>query len=180
MPSTFRVYVMVFNSFTRFYGSLATVIVLLFWFYWIFFILLAGGYVNAHLPEIVPKKFFTFFKEKKRLSLLVAGLYLVGFLSFLCECYLNWGLFRSPAIQPLLVLFRFLTLFSWIASTLIAVRQMQLPFSKNIRVLLSVFVIGDLLFLHRRLFPTSWIFLILFAFWNLAIMLLCGKVLFQE
>lgn len=176
----FRIYVSVFNSFTRLYGSLATVIILLFWFYWIFFILLAGGYVNAHLGELVPEKFLTLFYEKKNLSLVVSGLFLVGFVSFLCDCYLNWSLYQYSSIRPLLILFRILTLFCWVMATVTAARQMQLPFPKLYQMLILVFVVADVMFLQRKLFPASWVFLILFAIWNLVILLLCGKVLFQE
>lgn len=47
----FRIYVDHFSNYTVLYGSLATVALLLFWMYLLFYILLAGGFVNCRLAE---------------------------------------------------------------------------------------------------------------------------------
>ena len=48
----FRIYVDHFNRFSKFYGSLATIALFLFWLYCIFYMLLAGGFVNRHVEEL--------------------------------------------------------------------------------------------------------------------------------
>lgn len=47
----FRLYVDNFSNFTVLYGSIATVALLLFWMYLVFYILLAGGFLNRYLHE---------------------------------------------------------------------------------------------------------------------------------
>lgn len=51
----FRAYVNNVASYTVLYGSLATVALLLLWMYALFFILLAGGYINRRLGELKEK-----------------------------------------------------------------------------------------------------------------------------
>jgi len=47
----FRVYVDRVANYTVLYGSIATVAMLLFWMYLVFYIVVAGGFVNRHLQE---------------------------------------------------------------------------------------------------------------------------------
>ena len=47
----FRLYVDHSSNYNLFYGSLATVVLFLFWMYCIFLILLAGGFVNRYLAD---------------------------------------------------------------------------------------------------------------------------------
>ena len=47
----FRVYVEHFSNFTVIYGSIATVALLLFWMYLIYYVMLAGAYINCCLAE---------------------------------------------------------------------------------------------------------------------------------
>ena len=47
----FRLYVDNFCSFTVLYGSIATVALLLFWMYLVFYILVAGAYINRRIME---------------------------------------------------------------------------------------------------------------------------------
>ena len=42
----FRVYVDWFADYTVLYGSIAAIAMLLFWMYFVFFILVAGGFIN--------------------------------------------------------------------------------------------------------------------------------------
>lgn len=176
----FRVYVGLFNSFTRFYGSLATVILLLFWFYWIFYILLAGGFVNAHLDELVPARFLDFYHDKKSLSLIVTGLFLVGFLSYMSDCFLNSRLYVFSWVRILLALFRMVTMGFWLAATIISVREMGMSFPRKYMVLLALLAVGDFFLMRRALIPNLLMYLVIFTFWNLAILLLCMQVMFRE
>ena len=176
----FRIYVNLFNSFTRFYGSLATVILLLFWFFWIFYILLVGGYVNAHLAQMLPKRFLAFYYEKKALSLTVSGLFLLGFLAYLSDCYLNWRLYSFPVVGYLLVIFRIVTIGSWMAATIISVKEMEMSFPGKQMALLVLLMVGNCVFMRRQLIPNIWIYLLLFTTWNLATILMCVQILFTE
>ena len=47
----FRIYIENFSNFTVLYGSLASVAIFLLWMYLIFYILLAGGFVNRYLKD---------------------------------------------------------------------------------------------------------------------------------
>ena len=176
----FRVYVNLFNSFTRFYGSLATVILLLFWFYWIFFILLTGGYVNAHLAQILPRRFVAFYYEKKALSLTVSGLFLLGFMVYLSDCYLNWRLYAFPTVRFLLILMRLVSMGSWLAAILISVKEMGMPFPRKTMLLLVLLMAGNTVFMRRDLIYNIWLYLLFYTFWNLVIILICVQILFRE
>lgn len=176
----FRIYLSVFNSFTRFYGSLATVILLLFWFYWNFFILLIGGYVNGHLGAIVPNRFLQFYYEKKKLSLVVTALFLFGFLSYLSDCYLNWRVYVSSSVQAILMLLRVAGLGSWLVATAISVKEMGRSFPGKSLALLITLVIGSFVFMQRAVIPNLLAYLIIFSLWNFAIMLVCTAVMFRD
>lgn len=52
----FRVYVDNFANYTKLYGSLATIAMLLFWMYLTFYILLAGAFVNRCLAERIQQR----------------------------------------------------------------------------------------------------------------------------
>ena len=47
----FRLYVDHLANYNVIYGSLATVAMLLFWMYLIFYVLIAGAFINRHLQE---------------------------------------------------------------------------------------------------------------------------------
>lgn len=175
-----RVYVSMFNSFTRLYGSLATVILLLFWFYWIFFILLAGGYVNAHLAELLPAGFLSFYHEKKALSLTVSGLFLAGFFSYLTECWLNCRLYAVPWIGYLLVLFRAGMLGSWMAAVLISLKAMGLPYTRKQLAVLVLLMAGNIIVMRRSFFPNLFVYLITFTIWNAVILCMCAYLMLRE
>ena len=176
----FRVYVSMFNSFTSLYGSLATVILLLFWFYWIFFILLAGGYVNAHLPALLPAGFLSFYHEKKVLSLILSGLFLAGFFSYLTECWLNCRLSAFPWIGYLLVLFRIGTTGTWLAAVLISVKSMGLTYSGKQLTALVLLMAGNIIVMRRSFFPNLFVYLIVFTIWNIVILCMCVHLMLRE
>ncbi len=176
----FRMYVGVFNSFTRLYGSLATVIVLLFWFYWIFSILLAGGYVNAHLGDIIPGRFFRFYYDSKRRSLLVTGLFLFGFIAYLSDCYLNWRIYVSFEVRINLLFLRIGGLAAWMAALVISMKEMERPFSAKTLVPLILLVIGDFALMRRSVIPNLFVYLLVFTFWNIAIMFVCARMMFRN
>lgn len=175
-----RVYVSLFNSFSRFYGSLATVILLLFWFYWIFFILLIGGYVNAHLTELIPAKFLSFYYGKKTLSLIVTGFFLLGFFSYLTECWLNCRMYMYPSYRFLLIAFRIVTLGSWLGATAISVREMKMSFPRKQMAVLILLLVGNAVFMRRAYFSNLFVYLIIFTLWNAAILMMCMQVMFSE
>ena len=55
----FRVYVDLVGNYTVLYGSIATIAMLLFWMYLVFYIVIAGGYINRKLqgePEAHPEE----------------------------------------------------------------------------------------------------------------------------
>jgi membrane protein len=52
----FRIYVHFFNNYSATYGSLATVIILLTWFYYSGFMLLLGGEINSEIEAAVQEK----------------------------------------------------------------------------------------------------------------------------
>jgi membrane protein len=52
----FRIYVHFFNNYSATYGSLATVIILLTWFYYSGFMLLVGGEINSEIEAAVHEK----------------------------------------------------------------------------------------------------------------------------
>ena len=168
-----RVYVSLFNSFTRFYGSMATVILVLFWFYWIFFILLIGGYVNAHLSELLPGRFLAFYYEKKTLSLVASGLFLLGLFSYVSECFVNCRLFMYPSFTRLTVLFRILTIASWLGACRICVRQMEVLFSRKEMLVLILLIAGSAVFVRRFLFSNLFVYLIVLTVWDAAILYMC-------
>lgn len=169
----FRVYVSMFNSFTRFYGSLATVIVLLFWFYWIFFILLTGGYVNAHMSEIVPGRFLTLFSEEKKTGTITAALFVLGFIAFLSDCYLNWKFSLVSNSRYFIILLRIIAVGTWLAATAVLSRRMNAPIPRWYRVVLILLAAGNFILMRRALFPNVYIFLAVFAVWNAMLLLLC-------
>ena len=176
----FRVYVSQFNSFTRFYGSLATVIILLFWFFWIFFILLGGGYVNAHIKELLPGRFLAFYQEKKALGLLVSGLFLAGFFSYMSECWLYCRVYAFPSLRLLPVFFRIATMVSWFTATVLCVKGMKMSFSRTQMMLLVLMMAGNVVFMRRSFISNLFLFLVVFSLWTIAILCMCVLVIFRE
>jgi membrane protein len=62
----FRIYVHFFNNYSATYGSLATVIILLTWFYYSGFMLLVGGEINSEIEAAVHQKNLRENPEMKR------------------------------------------------------------------------------------------------------------------
>ena len=176
----FRVYVSQFNSFTRFYGSLATVIILLFWFFWVFFILLGGGYVNAHIKELLPARFLAFYHEKRELGLLVSGLFLAGFFSYLSECWLYCREYAFPSLRFLSVIFRIATMVTWFTATIFCVKEMKMSFPKIQILALILMMAGNAAFMRRSLISNLFVFLVVFSLWIFAIFCMCVLVIFHE
>lgn len=172
-----RVYVSLFNSFTHLYGSLAAVILLLFWFYWIFFILLLGGYVNAHMTQLIPEEYLAFYHSDKRFSLMVFSLFLLGVLSYLSECYMNCRLYVFPSLRYLIIVFRFLTMAAWLTATLLCLKGMKRPIPRKRILILCLMMAGSCILLRRSLFSNLFVYLIILTLWNIVILFACGQIL---
>lgn len=176
----FRVYLGAFNSFTRLYGSLATVIILLFWFYWTFSILLVGGYVNAHIGTIIPGRFLRFYYGNKQLGLAVTALFLFGFVAYLSDCYMNWRIYVSSSVRVILMLLRTAGMCAWMTATVISMRQMGRSFPRKPLIVLTGLMTGSFVFIRRSVIPDLVVYLIVFSLWNAAILLMCMWVMFRE
>ena len=172
------VYVNMFNSFTRIYGSLGAVILLLFWMYWTFFILLLGGYVNSHLTEILPVRFVTYLRENKRMGIIICFLFLLGFLAYLSNCYLSWKVLGADSSKEVQLLLKLGTIISWLSATWICARKMRGSFPMRYTYPLAVFVFVDLVVMRRELIRNRLLFLLAFTLWNILFLLVCIQTIF--
>ena len=164
----FRIYISYFNGITKFYGSLASVALFLFWLYCIFLIFLAGAYVNSHIGSFFSVHIRAFYKDHKKMAILCVVLVIIGLMAFLSNGFIVWKVPHASFARAAVIACRLITWFTWgtAAYTVFKCRRMRPPVTAAVFV--AVIAIMDLFVIRRRMFPSVLIYLLVMSLMYLA------------
>lgn len=176
----FRIYMNHSNTITRFYGSFATIALFMLWMYCIFYILLAGAFINCHFEELIPSRIKTFLDTNRKTAVFAAVLFLLGFLGFLSSEFLYLQFGSRPTMVPLQLAMKCITQISVFVTLMVIGKCTGIRVRSFWWAALFALCAGYFLLLTPNVLRNIYLLLVLMAVWYVVSLLIGAQMVLGE
>ena len=176
----FRIYIDYFNRFTKFYGSLAAIALFLFWLYCIFYLQLAGAFINQHFMDLVPENLYRYFLKEKKEVLVLTLLFLAGLLAYLSNCFFCWRYSHSDDIFRIQMICKCITQVCCLTAGGVSTFRLHGFIPRKYAAALLILAAVDFLFMRVEFFNSPLLFLVVLFFFYLVSLVIWANMIWGK